>query len=81
MAYQHIITEFKEGLGTLTFNRPPVNVLNIAMMEEINHALSAWQGEKDLKVCAVAFGVRNFADEAGVRSDFHSGTTWGKAPR
>ena len=31
MAYQHIITEFKEGLGTLTFNRPPVNVLNIAM--------------------------------------------------
>jgi enoyl-CoA hydratase/carnithine racemase len=32
MAYQHILTEFKQGLATITFNRPPVNVLNIAMM-------------------------------------------------
>ncbi|MBW2168372.1 MAG: enoyl-CoA hydratase/isomerase family protein, partial [Deltaproteobacteria bacterium] len=33
MAYQNIETEFKDGLGTITLNRPPVNVLNIAMIE------------------------------------------------
>ena len=49
MAYQNILTEFKQGLGTITLNRPPVNVLNIGMMEEINDALKGWQGKKDLK--------------------------------
>ena len=71
MAYQHIITEFKEGLGTLTLNRPPVNVLNIAMMEEINHALSAWQGEKDLKV--VLFNAKGKCFSAGVDVGEHMG--------
>ena len=50
MAYEHIIAESAEGLGTITLNRPPVNVLNIAMMEEINEVLGSWQGQKDLKV-------------------------------
>ena len=36
MAYKHIQTELKEGVATLTLNRPPLNVLNIEMMEEIN---------------------------------------------
>ena len=50
MGEQYIQTEFKGGLGTITLNRPPVNVLNIAMMEEINGVLKAWEGKKDLKV-------------------------------
>jgi cyclohexa-1,5-dienecarbonyl-CoA hydratase len=71
MAYQHIITEFKEGLGTLTFNRPPVNVLNIAMMEEINHVLADWQGNKDLKV--VLFNAKGKCFSAGVDVGEHMG--------
>jgi cyclohexa-1,5-dienecarbonyl-CoA hydratase len=71
MAYQHIITEFKEGLGTITLNRPPVNVLNIAMMEEINHALAAWQGQKDLKV--VLFNAKGKCFSAGVDVGEHMG--------
>ena len=39
MAYQYIIEDITDGLGTITLNRPPVNVLNIAMMEEINDVL------------------------------------------
>ena len=71
MAYQHIIAEFKDGLGTVTFNRPPVNVLNIAMMDEINDALTSWQGNKDLKV--VLFNARGKCFSAGVDVGEHMG--------
>ena len=46
MAYNHIEVKFENGLGTITLNRPPVNVLNIAMMEEINEVLASWQGRE-----------------------------------
>jgi len=73
MAYQHIKTQFKDGLGTITLNRPPVNVLNIAMMEEINDALDAWQGHKDLKV--VLFDAEGKCFSAGVDVGEHMGDT------
>ncbi len=50
MTYRHIETDFKDGLGTITLNNPPLNILNIAMMKEINNMLESWQGKKDLKV-------------------------------
>jgi cyclohexa-1,5-dienecarbonyl-CoA hydratase len=71
MSYQNIETEFKEGLGTITLNRPPVNILNIAMMEEINDVLKGWQGKKDLKV--VLFNARGKCFSAGVDVGEHMG--------
>lgn len=71
MGYQHIITDFKDGLGTITFNRPPVNVLNIAMMEEINQILAEWQGNNDLKV--VLFNAKGKCFSAGVDVGEHMG--------
>ena len=71
MAYQHIITDFKDGLGAITLNRPPVNVLNIAMMEEMTQVLSEWQGRKDLKV--VLFNARGKCFSAGVDVGEHMG--------
>jgi cyclohexa-1,5-dienecarbonyl-CoA hydratase len=71
MAYQHIIAELKEGLGTITLNRPPVNVLNIAMMEEMNQVLAEWQGRKDLKV--VLFNAKGKCFSAGVDVGEHMG--------
>lgn len=71
MSYENIETEFKEGLGTITLNRPPVNILNIAMMEEINDQLNAWQGKKDLKV--VLFNARGKCFSAGVDVGEHMG--------
>jgi cyclohexa-1,5-dienecarbonyl-CoA hydratase len=71
MSYQHIETDFKEGLGTITLNRPPVNILNIAMMEEINDQLNAWQVKKDLKV--VLFNARGKCFSAGVDVGEHMG--------
>jgi cyclohexa-1,5-dienecarbonyl-CoA hydratase len=71
MAYQHIKTQFEEGLGTITLNRPPVNILNIAMMEEINDVLQSWQDKKDLKV--VLFNAEGKCFSAGVDVGEHMG--------
>jgi cyclohexa-1,5-dienecarbonyl-CoA hydratase len=71
MTYEHIEVTFENGLGTITLNRPPVNVLNIAMMEEINTALDAWQGHKDLKV--VLFNAKGKCFSAGVDVGEHMG--------
>lgn len=70
MSYQHIETELKDGLGTITLNRPPLNVLNIAMMEEIDSALESWQGVKDLKV--VLFNAKGKCFSAGVDVEEHT---------
>ncbi len=76
MSYEHIQVELKDGLGTITLNRPPVNILNIAMMEEINSTLKEWQGMKDLKV--VLFRARGKCFSAGVDVGEHMG---GLAPK
>jgi len=71
MAYDHIEVKFENGLGTITLDRPPVNVLNIAMMEEINEVLASWQGEKALKV--VLFDAVGKCFSAGVDVGEHMG--------
>jgi len=71
MAYQHIKSQFEDGLGTITLNRPPVNILNIAMMEEINDVLRSWQDNKDLKV--VLFNAEGKCFSAGVDVGEHMG--------
>jgi len=64
MGYKFIETEFENGLGSITLNRPPVNILNINMMEEINEALEIWEGKKDLKV--LLFKAKGKCFSAGV---------------
>ena len=50
MVFKHIQTEMKDGIAYLTLNRPPLNWLNIEMMEEINAYLQDLTGEKTLKL-------------------------------
>ena len=71
MAYEHIEVSIENGLGTITLNRPPVNVLNIPMMEEMNQALDGLQGKKDLK--AVLFNAKGKCFSAGVDVGDHMG--------
>jgi cyclohexa-1,5-dienecarbonyl-CoA hydratase len=71
MTYQHIETTFQDGLATLTLNRPPVNVLNIAMMGEINSALEGFHGLKDLKL--LLFNAKGKCFSAGVDVGEHMG--------
>ncbi len=71
MDYKHIEVRFENGLGTITLNRPPVNILNIAMMEEMNGVLASWQGKKDLKL--VLFDAQGKCFSAGVDVGEHMG--------
>lgn len=71
MAYEHIEVSLENGLGAITLNRPPVNVLNIAMMEEINKALDGFQEDKDVKV--VLFNAKGKCFSAGVDVGDHMG--------
>ena len=71
MAFQHIAVEKKDGLGTITLNSPPVNVLNIAMMDEINGVLEDWLGEKDMRV--LLFNAKGKCFSAGVDVGEHMG--------
>ncbi|MBW1614042.1 MAG: enoyl-CoA hydratase/isomerase family protein [Deltaproteobacteria bacterium] len=68
---KHIEVQLKEGLGTITLNRPPVNVLNIEMMDEINDVLKVWIEKRDLKV--VLFNADGKCFSAGVDVAEHTG--------
>lgn len=39
-----------EGVGVLTMNRPPVNVINIPMLRELQQAIDAAAGDPELRV-------------------------------
>jgi len=71
MSFQHIRREVADGVGTITLNRPPVNILNIEMMEEINRALRGFKEEKGLKV--LVFRAEGKAFSAGVDVGEHLG--------
>ena len=71
MAYKHIQTELREGVATLTLNRPPLNVLNIEMMEEINSYFESLLKEKALKLLVMQGAGKAFS--AGVDVGEHLG--------
>jgi cyclohexa-1,5-dienecarbonyl-CoA hydratase len=71
MSFQHIRTELADGVGTIRLNRPPVNILNIEMMEEINQVLRGFKKEEGLKV--LLFRAEGKAFSAGVDVGEHMG--------
>ena len=66
MAYQHIQTELKDGVATLTLNRAPLNVLNIEMMKEINAYFEGLLEEKSLRLLVVQAVGKLFSAGAAV---------------
>lgn len=48
--WQYISLEIEDGLGRLTLNRPPLNILNIAMIEELEEALAEAAQEPTLRL-------------------------------
>jgi len=69
MDYKSIIVEEKDMIGRITFNKPPLNVLDIEMMKEINDALKTYQKQK-LKV--LIFNANGKAFSAGVDISDHT---------
>ena len=73
--YQHIQFRVEDRVGRVAFARPPLNVLTIAMMREIDQALTECMGRREM--VAVVFeavkGSRAFS--AGVSIEEHTEET------
>ena len=73
--YQHIRFRVEDRMARVTFARPPLNIFNIAMMGEVDRALTACMSMRD--VVAVVFdsaeGSRSFS--AGVSVEEHQPET------
>ena len=70
MAFKNIQVSLADGIGEIVFDRPPLNVLNIEMMTEINQALQDLAKEPTLKL--VVFKGVGKAFSAGVDVGEHT---------
>lgn len=68
--YQFIKTACSGGLARITLARPPLNILNIAMLRELNHAIQAIAEETD--VCVLLIDGEGKTFSAGVDVPEHS---------
>ncbi len=48
--FENIIFEREGGVATITLNHPPVNIMDILTMKEMNGALESLQGDEETKV-------------------------------
>ncbi len=69
--FENITFEATQDKAFLTINRPPLNILNIATMKEINTALHSLAGNTEVKVLVITgFGEKAFS--AGVDVTEHT---------
>lgn len=68
--YTSIVCDVQDGVARITLNRPPLNILNIAMMKEINSALDALQSNDGAKLLVIDHDGRAFS--AGVDIKDHT---------
>jgi cyclohexa-1,5-dienecarbonyl-CoA hydratase len=69
MNYKTLIVDEKDMIGKITFNKPPLNILDIEMMKEINQALKHFQ-DRNLKVLILNANGKAFS--AGVDVSDHT---------
>ena len=69
MDYNTIIVKEKDLIGRITFNKPPLNIINIEMMKEINKAIKDFQ-KRNLKVLIINANGKAFS--AGVDVSDHT---------
>jgi len=71
MSYENILFDVKDDRAFLTINRPPMNILNIATMKEMNDAISSLKNNKDIRVLVIS-GSGEKAFSAGVDITEHT---------
>jgi cyclohexa-1,5-dienecarbonyl-CoA hydratase len=62
--FKNIIVKIRNGVGDVILNRPPLNILNIAMMTELNTALVKFRETPELRVVVISSEGKAFS--AGV---------------
>ncbi len=77
MDFENILLDKKDTVAKITINRPPLNILNIRTIEEMNRALAELSTDDEVRVVVItAAGNRAFC--AGVDVGEHMGV---KLPR
>jgi cyclohexa-1,5-dienecarbonyl-CoA hydratase len=72
MSFEHIRFDVSDGVARITLNKPPLNVLNIAMMREINTALEGLGDDPLVKVLVFEAAEGSKAFSAGVDVSEHT---------
>jgi cyclohexa-1,5-dienecarbonyl-CoA hydratase len=72
MEFDHITFEKRNGVARLVLNKPPVNVLDITMMREINSALDGLNDDLSIKVLVFEAAEGSKAFSAGVDVSEHT---------
>jgi len=68
MSYQHIITETRGRVGVIRLNRPQqLNALNRALMEELGHALAAYDADGNIGCLLITGNEKAFAAGADIK--------------
>lgn len=70
-SYQHIRFKIEDRVARITFARPPLNILNIAMMREINAALNECCHQRELVAVVFDAAADCKAFSAGVAVEEH----------
>ncbi|MEP6706902.1 MAG: enoyl-CoA hydratase-related protein [Pyrinomonadaceae bacterium] len=70
-AYQNIKFSIDDRVARITFDRPPLNIFNIAMMREIGQALDDCVSHRDLAAVVFAAAPGTNAFSAGVAVEEH----------
>lgn len=70
MEYKNIKVNVEDGVGEIIFDHPPLNVLNIEMMTEINSALTEFAKNPGLKIIVITGAGKAFS--AGVDVSEHT---------
>ncbi len=61
MPHKYVEVTYEGGVATLILNRPPLNLLNIEMMEQVNVALLELRARKELKVLVLRGAGKAFS--------------------
>jgi cyclohexa-1,5-dienecarbonyl-CoA hydratase len=68
--YTSLVCDVQDGVARITLNRPPLNILNLAMMQEINSALETLASKDDAKLLVIDHEGKAFS--AGVDIKDHT---------
>lgn len=72
MDFKNILVEKKDGVAKLIINKPPLNILDIDTLEEMNQALAELRTDDEVKVVVIT-GAGEKAFSAGVSVGDHLG--------
>ena len=65
-----VVSELREGVARITLNQPPLNILDIPMMVELQNTVQHWGSQKETKVLVIAHRGKAFS--AGVSIQDHT---------